>query len=123
VLGVDTVVCLDGQIYGKPEDADQARATLQALSGRAHIVIGGICLIEAKRPRTAVARTSVEFRPLTEALIDWYIASEEWRDRAGAYAIQGRGGALVKRIEGDYLNVVGLSVSALLELAPWLLGA
>ena len=123
VLGVDTVVCADGRIYGKPADAEEARATLQALSGRAHMVIGGICLIEARRPQTAVARTSVEFRPLGDALLDWYVASNEWRERAGGYAIQGRGGALVRRIEGDYLNVVGLSVSTLLELAPWLLGA
>jgi septum formation protein len=123
VLGVDTVVCIDGRIYGKPQGREEARATLRALSGRAHTVIGGICLIEEARPQTAVARTTVEFRQLDEALLDWYLASGEWRDRAGGYAIQGRGGALVRRIEGDYLNVVGLSVSTLLEMAPWLLGA
>jgi septum formation protein len=120
---VDTVVSLDGRIYGKPRDAEQARATLAALSGRAHTVIGGICLIEASGPRTATASTVVEFRPLAPGLIDWYLDSGEWRERAGGYAIQGRGAALVRRIEGDYLNVVGLPLSTLLELAPWLLDA
>lgn len=121
VLGVDTVVSLGRRIYGKPDDAEQARATLLALSGRAHTVISGVCLIEAARPRTAVATTVVEFRPLSDELIDWYLESGEWRERAGGYAIQGRGAALVRRIEGDFLNVVGLPLSTLLELAPWLL--
>ena len=123
VLGADTIVSLDGRIYGKPGDAEAARVTLHALSGRTHTVVGGICLVEHDRVRTAVARTEVELRPLGEGLIDWYLRSGEWRDRAGAYAIQGRGAALVKRIEGDYLNVVGLPVATLLELAPGLLGA
>jgi septum formation protein len=122
VLGVDTVVCVDGRIYGKPEDVEEARATLLALSGRVHTVLGGICLIEARRPHTALVSTIVEFRALSGGLLDWYLASGEWRGRAGGYAIQGRGAALVSRIEGDYLNVVGLSVSTLLQLAPWLLG-
>lgn len=121
VLGVDTVVALGRRIYGKPRDADEARATLLALSGRAHTVISGVCLIEAARPQTAVATTVVEFRPLGERLIDWYLDSGEWRERAGGYAIQGLGAALVRRIEGDYLNVVGLPLGTLLELAPWLL--
>jgi nucleoside triphosphate pyrophosphatase len=122
VLGDDTIVALDGRIYGKPGDAETARATLRALSGRTHTVVGGICLVEDGRVRTAAARTEVEFRPLGQELIDWYVGSGEWRDRAGGYAIQGRGAALVKRIEGDYLNVVGLPVATLLELAPGLLG-
>jgi nucleoside triphosphate pyrophosphatase len=121
ILGVDTVVAADGRIYGKPQDADEARATLAALSGRTHTVVGGVCLLEASRPRTAVDTTRVEFRALPEGLISWYVRSGEWRERAGGYAIQGRGSALVRRIEGDYLNVVGLPVSVLLELAPWLL--
>jgi septum formation protein len=121
VLGVDTVVCLGGRIFGKPANAEQARATLRALSGQVHNVIGGICLIEANGPRTATASTVVEFRELEAELIDWYVSSGEWRERAGGYAIQGRGAALVRRIEGDYLNVVGLPLSTLLELAPWLL--
>ena len=121
VLGVDTVVALDGRIYGKPRDVGAARATLRALSGRRHEVIGGLCLIAHGRVDEAVARTAVTFRALDDRLIDWYLASGEWRDRAGAYAVQGRGAALVAGIEGDYLNVVGLPVAALLELAPRLL--
>jgi nucleoside triphosphate pyrophosphatase len=123
VLGADTIVALEGRIYGKPGDVEEARATLRALSGRRHTVVGGICLLQGDRVRTAAARTEVEFRSLGNELIDWYLRSDEWRDRAGAYAIQGRGAALVKRIDGDYLNVVGLPVATLLELAPWLLGA
>ncbi len=122
VLGVDTVVCIGARIYGKPQDAGQARATLEALSGRRHVVLSGVCLIDTEgRPRTAVAGTVVEFRALDSALIDWYVDSGEWRERAGGYAIQGRGAALVTRIEGDYLNVVGLPVATLLELEPGLL--
>ena len=121
VLGVDTVVSLDGRIYGKPRDAEHARATLAALSGRAHTVLSGVCLIGPGRPRTALASTIVEFRRLSAEVIDWYLGTAEWRERAGAYAIQGRGAALVRRIEGDYLNVVGLPLATLLELAPWVL--
>ena len=122
MLGVDTIVCVDSRIYGKPADTEHARATLEALSGRSHSVIGGICLLEERGPRTAVVSTRVEFRSLDRGLIDWYLATDEWRERAGGYAIQGRGAALVRGIDGDYLNVVGLPVNALLELAPWLLG-
>lgn len=122
VLGVDTVVCIGPQVYGKPADAECARATLRALSGRRHTVIGGICLIEGGRPRAAAASTAVDFRRLSGTLIEWYVESGEWRGRAGGYAIQGRGAALVTRIEGDYLNIVGLPVGKLLELAPWLVG-
>jgi septum formation protein len=123
VLGVDTLVSLGARLYGKPADQAQARAMLSALSGRRHSVVSGICLIEAGRTRTAAASTVVEFRALDDALIDWYLATGEWRERAGAYAIQGRGAALVAGIEGDFLNVVGLPLTTLLELAPGLLGA
>ncbi|HLJ01897.1 MAG TPA: Maf family protein [Solirubrobacteraceae bacterium] len=121
VLGVDTMVALDRVIYGKPEDGEQARDTLRALSGRAHAVISGVCLVQGEQVRTAVARTMVRFRYLDEQLIDWYLNSGEWRERAGGYAIQGRGAALVAGIEGDYTNVVGLPLTTLLELAPELL--
>lgn len=121
VLGVDTVVAVGGRLYGKPTDEEQARATLSTLSGRRHTVIGGLCLIEDGEPRTVAASTAVTFRSLDERLLSWYLATGEWRERAGAYAIQGRGAALVKKVEGDYLNVVGLPVSTLLELAPALL--
>jgi septum formation protein len=117
VLGVDTTVVLDGRAYGKPVDEEDAERTLSLLSGRTHEVWSGIALGE----RTAAACTKVTFRPLHKALLGWYLQSGEWRDRAGGYAIQGRGAALVERIEGDFWNVVGLPIPALLELAPDLL--
>lgn len=123
VLGVDTVVSLDSRIYGKPADAREARRTLRDLSGRSHAVTSGICLVHGSDTRAAIAVTAVRFRELDEELLDWYVGAGEWRDRAGGYAIQGRGAALVEAIDGDYLNVVGLPVAALLELAPWLLGS
>lgn len=121
ILGVDTVVSLGVRLYGKPADEAEARAMLSALGGRRHTVVSGMCLIEDGRARTATAGTVVEFRALDDALIEWYLATGEWRDRAGGYAIQGRGAALVAGIEGDFLNVVGLPVATLLELAPELL--
>jgi septum formation protein len=125
VLGVDTVVVLDGVVYGKPADAAEARATLERLSGRVHDVVSGVAVVEGDaaepRVRTASATTRVSFRDLDAATLDWYVATEEWRERAGGYAIQGRGAALVAGIEGDYLNVVGLPVATLLELLPGIL--
>jgi len=121
VLGVDTVVSLADRLYGKPSTSDEARATLQALSGHTHQVISGLCLIDGSDTRTTKAITNVQFAALDDPLIDWYVATGEWRDRAGAYAIQGRGAALVERIEGDYFNVVGLPVAVLLRLEPGLL--
>lgn len=121
ILGADTIVALDGRVYGKPADRDAARRTLVALSARRHEVIGGICLIDGGGTRTAVAATHVDFRELDGGLIEWYLATEEWRERAGGYAIQGHGAALVTAISGDYLNVVGLPLTALLELEPELL--
>jgi septum formation protein len=122
VLGVDTIVVLGRRIYGKPAGAPDAAATLRALAGQTHTVISGLCLIEDGRPRTAAARTQVSFRRFDDATLDWYLASGEWEGRAGGYAIQGRGAALVESIDGDYLNVVGLPVATLLDLAPGLLG-
>jgi septum formation protein len=121
VLGVDTVVVLDGAIFGKPADASEARATLARLSGHVHEVVSGIAVVEEGQTRTASATTRVAFRDLDPATLDWYLATEEWRERAGAYAIQERGAALVAGIEGDYLNVVGLPVAVLLELLPGIL--
>jgi septum formation protein len=122
ILGVDTIVSIGARIYGKPAGLAEARETLRALSGRRHAVISGVCLIEDERRRTAVATTLVDFRALDEETIDWYLVSDEWRERAGGYAIQGRGAALVAAIEGDYSNVVGLPVATLLAMAPELLG-
>jgi septum formation protein len=121
VLGVDTVVVLDGAIYGKPADLGEARATLERLSGRTHEVVSGLAVVQAGETRTASTTTRVSFRELDPATLDWYLATDEWRERAGGYAIQGRGAALVAGIEGDYLNVVGLPVTALLALLPGIL--
>jgi septum formation protein len=121
ILGVDTVVHLDGRIYGKAADPASARATLVALSGRRHEVTSGLCLLGEGVARMRTATTMVDFRALDDRLIEWYVSSGEWRERAGCYAIQGRGAALVAGIEGDYLNVVGLPVVDLLELVPGLL--
>lgn len=125
VLGVDTVVSLGARIFGKPRDEAHAAEMLGALAGRRHVVFSGLCLIEpgpdGGRTRTAVAETVVEFRPADRSALDAYVATGEWRERAGAYAIQGVGATLVNRIEGDYLSVVGLPVSTLLDLAPWVM--
>ncbi len=119
VLGVDTVVVLDGEVLGKPDDAAHARAMLARLQGRGHTVVSGLHLTGAGE---GTAATEVTFRPLGAAAVDRYVATGEWRGRAGGYAIQERGAALVTRIDGDYLNVVGLPAGLLLDLAPDLLG-
>jgi septum formation protein len=121
VLGVDTIVALGRQIFHKPRDAQDARVTLTALAGREHTVLSGVCLIEGDRVQTAASRTRVSFRALTAEQVDTYVETGEWRGRAGGYAIQERGALLVTAIDGDYLNVVGLPVSTLVDLAPWLL--
>jgi septum formation protein len=122
VLGCDTEVYLDGQIFGKAQDEAQAEAYLRRLSGRTHEVYSGIALSTVDcRLSTGHAVTKVTFRHLRDAEISWYLGTQEWRGRAGAYAIQGRGSALVERIDGDFWNVVGLPVPKLLELAPDLL--
>jgi septum formation protein len=121
VLGVDTVVSLGREIFGKPRDAQHAAEMLGALAGQRHAVISGVCLIDGDRVRTAAAHTTVEFRPLDAQAVAAYVGIGEWEGRAGAYAIQGRGAVLVSRIEGDYLNVVGLPVSTLVDMAPELI--
>ncbi len=122
VLGVDTLVALEGGIYGKPADERHARETLGALSGATHTVMSGVALLAGGRERTALAATEVTFRPLDERLIDWYVGTGEWRGRAGGYAIQGAGAALVRAVRGDYENVVGLPLAILLDMCPELLG-
>jgi septum formation protein len=122
VLGVDTVVAIGLEIWGKPPDEDAARETLRRLAGRTHDVVSGVALVDRDGAvRAATAVTKVTFRSLDDAMVEWYLRSGEWEERAGGYAIQGRGGALVERIEGDYLNVVGLPVGTLLGLWPDLL--
>ena len=121
VLGVDTEVYLDGRLFGKPADEREARGFLEQLSGRTHEVFSGLALIRDGEETGGVARTEVTFRELGAGLIEWYLASGEWRDRAGGYAVQGRGAALIAGIDGDYWNVVGLPAALLLDLAPDLL--
>jgi septum formation protein len=119
VLGVDTDVCLDGRLLGKAADEAGARERLEALSGRTHEVLSGVALVAPEsRERVGVARSYVTFSELTEDVIDLYLRSSEWRDRAGAYAIQGLGAILVEQLQGDFSNVVGLPVTLLLQLAP-----
>jgi len=124
VLGCDTLVALDGEIYGKPIDEAAARATLLALGGATHEVLSGLALlVPGGEERVALVRTAVTFRAIDDALLDWYLARGEWRGRAGGYAIQGSGAALVRAVEGDYENVVGLPVATLLDICPELLAS
>ena len=116
VLGVDTTVHLDGSVFGKPSDYEEAEEMLEALGGRTHEVVSGLCL---RTPGWEVVEhevTRVSFRPLTARDLAAYVASREWEGRAGGYAIQGLGAGLVERIEGDYLNVVGLPGALLVRL-------
>lgn len=121
VLGVDTLVALGGEIYGKPADEAQARATLLALSGATHRVISGVALLLGEEERTAVSCTEVSFREAGEELLRWLLAKGEWRERSGGYAIQGASATLVREVRGDYENVVGLPLATLLDLYPELL--
>lgn len=126
VLGCDTLVTLDGVIYGKPPDEPTARATLTALGGRTHEVISGIALLLADPgsevvERVAVASTRVTFGPIDDDLLDWYVGTGEWRGRSGGYAIQGKGQRLARKIDGEVENVVGLPVAALRDIYPELL--
>ena len=115
VLGVDTAVVVDERVLGKPADAGEAEAMLEALSGRTHAVVSGLCLRTAAWEEADHAVTRVAFRPLTPRDLAAYVAAGEWEGRAGAYAIQGLGAALVRWIDGDYLNVVGLPAALLVE--------
>jgi septum formation protein len=153
VLGVDTEVVLDGRLLGKAGSEGEARERLQALSGRTHEVLSGVVVLaggdRSRMPfvppegtnrilgedaapsvpgdevaeRSGIARSYVTFRDLPPKLLEAYLASGEWRDRAGAYAVQGLGSTLVGRVDGDLSNVIGLPVALLLELAPELLDA
>jgi septum formation protein len=116
VLGVDTIVRCDGRAFGKPADAGEAAAMLEALSGREHDVVSGLCLRTAAWEELRTEATRVAFRRLTPRDIAAYVAAGEWQGRAGGYAIQGRGAALVERIDGDYLNVVGLPAALLVRV-------
>jgi septum formation protein len=121
ILGVDTLVALDSCIYGKPGSEGEARATIAALSGATHTVLSGVALLRGDREQVALVRTDVVFRDCDEQLIERYVASGEWREKSGGYAIQGLGAMLVREIRGDYENVVGLPLATLLDLLPELL--
>jgi nucleoside triphosphate pyrophosphatase len=116
VLGVDTAVSLAGTILGKPRDATHAERMLEQLGGEVHVVVSGLCLITPGWEVVEHDSTQVSFRPLTPRDLGAYVALGEWEGRAGAYAIQGRGAGLVEKIEGDYLNVVGLPAALLVRL-------
>ncbi len=115
-LGVDTAVVLDGRVYGKATDREAARHMLNALSGRTHTVVSGLCLLGLDEDLVAHEVTDVTFRRLSPNGVETYVAIREWEGRAGAYAIQGFGRHLVDRINGDYLNVVGLPGALLVSL-------
>ncbi len=116
VLGVDSIVVCEGRRFGKPAGPEEAVEILECLSGRTHEVVSGLCLRTPAWEELHREATAVRFRPLTPRDVAAYIAAGEWRNRAGAYAIQGLGAGLVERIEGDYLNVVGLPGALLVRL-------
>ncbi len=116
VLGVDTVVVSGGEILGKARDAAEAARYLRRLAAHRHEVFSGLYLTTRKLALTTHVVTGVTFRSLTDAELDAYVASGEWRERAGAYAIQGVGSGLVKHVDGDYSNVVGLPIAELVRL-------
>jgi septum formation protein len=116
VLGCDTEVVCDGRVFGKPDGPEGAQEMLESLAGRTHEVISGLALLTLAWEEVHREVTLVTFRRLTPRDVAWYVGSGEWAGRAGAYAIQGRGAALVERIDGDYLNVVGLPAALLVRL-------
>ena len=116
ILGADTAVVVDGHILGKPHDDEEAAEMLRRLSGRWHEVMTGFSLRRGAHELGRVEITRVQFAPLGDANVRWYVESGEGRDKAGAYAIQGLASRFVTRIEGSYANVVGLPVAAVFEL-------
>jgi septum formation protein len=118
VLGADTVVALDGRVFGKPADEEKARLMLGQLAGRTHTVYTGLALVDgpSRREAAGVEATGVTMRPLEEDVIRHYVATGEPMDKAGAYAVQGRGALLVERVDGDYFNVVGLPLYRLSKM-------
>lgn len=113
VIGADTIVVLDGHIFGKPLDGQDAVRMLHQLSGRTHQVITGVCVVREGASETFAETTNVAFKPLSDEEVDNYVATGEPLDKAGAYGIQGGAGAFVDHIDGDYDNVVGLPVKRL----------
>jgi len=116
VLGVDTDVFVEGRRFGKAASADEAEAILAELAGRTHEVVSGLCLRAPGFKELHRVVTEVTFRPLGAAEVQRYVSAGEWEGRAGSYAIQGVGASLVERVDGDYLNVVGLPAALLVRL-------
>jgi septum formation protein len=116
IIGSDTIVVVDGQVLGKPDDAADATRMLRLLSGRSHTVLTAVAVARHGRLESAVERVSVSFRALDDAEIAAYIATREPMDKAGAYGIQGYGATIVSRIEGDYFAVMGLALNLLVRL-------
>jgi septum formation protein len=116
IIGVDTAVALGGRIFGKPADATEAEAMLEELGGKTHVVVSGLCVVTRGWEVVEHEATRVMFRALTPRDLAAYVATGEWEGRAGGYAVQGRGAGLVRRIEGDYLNVVGLPAALLIRI-------
>ena len=115
VLGVDTAVSLGGKIFGKPANAAEAERMLEELAGETHVVVSGLCLLTAALELVEHDSTRVTFKELSPREIAHHMTHGEWEGRAGGYAIQGRGAAIVEEIEGDYLNVVGLPAALLVR--------
>ncbi len=117
VLGADTIVVIDGRILGKPEDRREAEEMLQILSGREHRVLTGYCLLKAssRKRREGIAETFVKFKSLSPEEIRWYLNTREPFDKAGGYAIQGKGAFMVREIRGSYTNVVGLPLTEIID--------
>ncbi len=126
VVGADTMVVIGDEVLGKPDGAADALRMLELLSGKTHVVVTGVALVEGGRALTAEDRTRVHFRDLTRSELEWYLSTGEPLDKAGAYGIQGYGSALVERIEGSYLNVVGFPLGMFIRMLetfagrPWL---
>jgi septum formation protein len=123
ILAADTTVVIDGLILGKPSDDDDARGMLARLAGRSHDVLTGVALVRERHMLSAVDTTRVRFAPMSDAEINWYVASGEPRGKAGAYAIQGLASRFVDRIEGSYSNVVGLPIALMWKMYRDLEGA
>ena len=120
MIACDTDVVLDGEVLGKPADAEEARAYLDRMSGRAHEVLSGLVVLGDGRERSGLERTSVVFKQLSDEEKERYVRFGEWEGRSGGYAIQTLGSTLVERVEGSVSNVVGLPVGLLFDLAPHL---
>ena len=118
IIGCDTVVCLDNKLIGKPKNRAHAKELIQAQQGRTFEVISGLTIFNASQERnmTIAETTKITFKPMLESEIEWYLESEEFKDKSGGFSIQGLGSRFISRIEGDYQNVVGLPIYKVYEI-------